>query len=119
MKKSFVSVNRLLVGAFKNIMPIAHLKYSGTSPDYATFNIPVRQATMLQSGKNEKVRVYGYIDVFTVSDPSTSSSVLADIDQALAEAGFHVMNIGTIAFIDELKKYHSEIEFAIGVDASA
>jgi len=119
MKKSFVSVNRLLVGALRNIIPIAHLRYSGTSPDYATFNIPVRQATMLQSGKNEKVRVYGYIDVFTVSDPSTSSSVLADIDTALAEAGFHVMNIGTIAFIDELKKYHSEIEWSIGVDASA
>lgn len=117
--KTFVSVNKLLTGAVKPIMPIAHLKYSGSSQDYATFNIPVRQASMLQAGGNEKVRVYGYIDVFTVADPSVSSSVLADIDTALAEAGFHVMNIATVDFIDELKKYHSEIEWSIGVDASA
>lgn len=116
--KSFVSVNKRLVKAISPIMPISHLKYSGDSPNYAIFNIPVRQASMLQSGGNERVRVYGYVDVFTADDPSVSDSVLASIDMALSKEGFSVMNIATVAFIDELKKYHSEIEWAIGVDAN-
>lgn len=120
--KTFVSVNRRLVGAIRTIMPIAHLRFSGVdSPenkykDYAIFNIPVRKATMLQSGKNEKVRVYGYIDVFTVDDPSTSTSVLEEIDEALSNAGFNVINIATISHIDELGRYHSEIEWSIKED---
>lgn len=114
--KTYVSVNKKIVSAIKPIMPIAHLNYKGTSPNYATFNIPVRQAAMLQAGTNEKVRVYGYIDVFTVSDPSVANSVLDQIDDALVSAGFSVINIATVAYIDELEKYHSEIEWAIGVD---
>lgn len=116
--KTFISVHKLLTGAVKPIMPIAHLKYPGSSEDYATFNIPVRQPSMLQAGTNERIRVYGYIDVFTVADPSTSTSVLDEMDQALTGAGFSVMNIATVAYLEELKKYHSEIEFAIGVDVN-
>lgn len=120
--KTFISINKKLIAAISPIIPIAHLKLPEQpeqSENYALFNIPVRQPSMLQAGTNERIRVYGYIDVFTVADPSTSTSVLDEMDQALTGAGFSVMNIATVAYLEELEKYHSEIEWSIGVDASA
>ena len=111
MSHSFVSVNSLIVSALKSILPVAHDVYPGDAKTYATFTTYNRLPSLHSSGDNKSIDVYGDIDVFSDSDISVASSVVAQICTALNSSGFKVRDVRDIEYDGVL--HHVLIEFYI------
>lgn len=110
--KTYVSINKEIVKALSPIIPISHLNYTGTSKDYATFEVSSRQKALEASGDNFGIDCYGYIDVFTASDPSREQdSLIEKIDSALEERDISVVTIRGTEYVQSMNCYHTEITF--------
>ena len=115
MMKLFVSPNKLIIQAVSTYFPTSHLKYSGGSSNYAIFRISNRDSIYTGSGKNIGVRSYGYIDIFTEYDPSSSSSVMKDVESSLVSHGINVLGISTTYSPDD-NYFHTEFEIEVVQD---
>lgn len=109
--KTYASINKLIVKTLSQILPTALLKYSGKDNLYATFRVSSRKKRLLASGDNYGISCYGFIDVFSKSNPSIENSVLGKIDEALSNAGFTVLNITDAEYVYDKGEYHAEITF--------
>lgn len=109
--KTYVSINHEITAALSPILPTAHLTYNGRSPEYIIFRVENMRSTQHASGDNQGVICYGFVDIFTVEDPSRRGSLLEEIDYALEEHDFKVASIGPVEYYKYSQKYHTEIAF--------
>ena len=114
--KKFVPVNHLIVKAFKEAapeIPCSHIRYSGKSKEYALFSFTSRIPKHFYSGDQNMLETYGFIDLFTVSDPSVKGSITEKIEKALEDNGVWVGNITEVGYDEKIGLFHIEFEIRI------
>lgn len=108
MDRAYTSPNARIVRALKDILPVAHYRYSGDADNYAVFQVMNRRKSAFISGEHVLIEATVYLDIITDHDPTGENSILKKIDRALTDEGLHVLEINDGSHDLDLNLWHTE-----------